>query len=116
MGEWIMETITGDDIGTTIGIHSRIPYEAPDSPCTANLQSRVAGPLTFPKRKHSNFSTSFRRYLNTGPGLPLPTFAVLGTGTVGFEGSLRTMKMFWLRCNVKSTGQLFSFPWLQTFS
>ena len=25
-GKWIMEILVGDDIGTTIGIHSPIPY------------------------------------------------------------------------------------------
>ena len=30
MGEWIMETITGDYIGTTVGINSPIPDKAPD--------------------------------------------------------------------------------------
>ena len=29
MGEWIIETIVGDSTGTTIGIHSPIPCEAP---------------------------------------------------------------------------------------
>ena len=32
MGEWFIGTTIGDYIGTTIGIHSPIPYEAPDSP------------------------------------------------------------------------------------
>ena len=31
MGEWIMGTTLGDYIGTTIGIHSPIPYKEPDS-------------------------------------------------------------------------------------
>ena len=31
LGEWIMGTIIGEYIGTTIGIHSPIPYKAPDS-------------------------------------------------------------------------------------
>ena len=41
MGEWDMGTIIGDYIGTTIGIHSPIPYQAPDS-----LQATTPSSLT----------------------------------------------------------------------
>ena len=35
-----METVIGDNIGTTIGIHSPIPYYAPDSRRGAATPSR----------------------------------------------------------------------------
>ena len=43
MGEWIMETILGDFVGTTIGIHSTVPYEAPDSSGWSVLRLGLGG-------------------------------------------------------------------------
>ena len=54
MGEWIMETIIGDYIGPTIGIHSPIPYKEPDrqrrerfapSPALSPLQDEQVIPV-----------------------------------------------------------------------
>ena len=70
-----MGTIIGDYIGPTIGIHSPIPYEAPDSLARSTLKPRVpricpvppfVGPgatAQIPKKTSASRCPSFNKHL-----------------------------------------------------